>query len=232
LAVILVVALGIAALVGAYLDWLWWPVYRGFTLTLVAGALVVLAGVVGLVGRGIVRRIGLVGLAMGVGLLLGQNLGPSREPLIHTDGGSMTIRLISPVAAEATGPADCANVGGATEFQVNGRASLNLPDGDRVVEGAYVDLGDRWEAIGTGSRADGVLLEFWVTDRKIPDSGTPIVVVMRAAESSAVESRFTNEGGSIRFAGLVPNAVAGMTQGEPIDLSGTIEWTCGEVLHE
>jgi hypothetical protein len=229
---IVAIPLALAAVVGAYIDWMWWIPYQGFALTLGAGLLVIVAGTVSLVGRGMVRRIGLVGLAVGVGLLLGQNLGPSREPLIATDGGSMTIRLDSPVRAEATGPAFCINVASETEFQVNGNAILTLTHGDRVVEGAYVDLGDRWEALGRGSRANGVLLEFWITDRRIPDTGGPIGVVMGATEQSTVESTFANEGGSIRFAGLAPREVDGMPRGAPVDLAGTVEWTCGDVWIE
>jgi hypothetical protein len=54
------------------------------------------------------------------------------------------------------------------------------------------------------------------------------MVFMTANEASTVEPTFSNEGGSIRFAGLVPLVREGYTAGDPIDYSGTIEWTCGD----
>ena len=52
---------------------------------------------------------------------------------------------------------------------------------------------------------------------------------MEARESSTLESTFSNEGGSIRFADL--EALGGpVYTGESMDLAGTLEWTCGAAL--
>lgn len=77
-----------AAVVGAYLDWIWWPVYRGLSLTLAAIAILLAGGLLALIGRMIgrrvVRRVALTLLVVGVGLVASQNrrrngcVGPGR----------------------------------------------------------------------------------------------------------------------------------------------------------
>jgi hypothetical protein len=226
------IAIAVAALVGAYIDWIWWPVYQGLLLAFAAVAILVVGAIIAIVGSGIVRPIGLIVVSVGVGLVAGQNLGPSREPLIHTTGGAMILRLESPVVAEASGPADCTNVGSETEFQVSGGPRLELKPAERVVDQVYVTVGDRWDAIDDAPRKDGVRLDIAVTDLKIPDSGAPVMVVMGATGSSSLESTFSSEGGSLRFARLEPQSIDGMGGGAPVDLVGTIEWSCGEVMIE
>ena len=228
---ILVATLAIAAIVGAYVDWLWWPVYSGIVLTIVALTILVAGVIVAALGRGRVRRVGLLGLAVATGLLIGQNLGPTREPLIHTDGGTMTLRLELPIVATATGPADCTNVASEKEFQVNGTPNLRLNEMNRVWDSVYLTFGDRWEAIEDGPRKDGLRLSIWGTDLVIPADGAPSMVEMDAVESAIVEATFTNEGGSARFAKLAPRAGPDMNAA-PMDLAGSIEWTCGPVLQE
>jgi len=120
-----------AAILGAYLDWVWWPVYSGLMITIAAGLILIVAGLLALAARGNARRVALLGLAVGVGLLAGQNLGPSREPLISQPDGTITMELESPVVAVASGPADCTNVASATEFQVSGDPNLRLDSPDR-----------------------------------------------------------------------------------------------------
>ena len=228
---ILLATLAMAGLVGAYVDWLWWPVYSGIVLTIVALAIVVAGVIVAALGRGRVRRVGLVGLAVAAGLLLGQNLGPTREPLIYTDGGTMTLRLESPIVAASTGPANCTNVASETEFQVNGTPNLRLSEMNRVWDSVTLTFGDRWEAIEDGPRKDGLRLSIWGTDLAIPADGMPSMVEMDAAESAIVEATFTNEGGSARFSNLAPRAGPDMNAA-PMDLAGSIEWTCGPILQE
>jgi hypothetical protein len=223
------VAAGFA--LGAYGDWVWWPVYSGIVLTIGIIALLLVSAIVALAGRGVVRRIGLVGLALGIGLVAGQNLGPTREPLIQTQGGTMTLRLETPVEAVATGSAACTNVGTETEFAVDGGMALRLESLNRVLDGVYVNIGDRWDAIDDAPRKNGVRLGVTATEWRIPDDGVPSTVVMEADASSTIESTFSSDGGSIRFAGLVARIVTG-TSNEPLDLAGTIEWTCGEIVQE
>ena len=223
------VAAGFA--LGAYGDWVWWPVYSGFVLTIGIVALLLVSAIVALAGRGIVRRIGLLGLALGIGLAAGQNLGPTREPLIQTQGGTMTLRLGSPVEAVATGSAECTNVRTETEFAVSGGVTLRLEGLNRVLDGVYVNVGDRWDAIDDAPRKNGVRFGVTATDERIPDDGFPSTVVMEADASSTIESTFSSDGGSIRFAGLVARIGEGFSA-EPLDLAGTIEWTCGEVVQE
>ena len=228
---ILGASLVVAAIVGAYVDWLWWPVYKGLVLTLAAVAILVVAGILALAGRGNVRRGAMVGLAVGVGLLIGQTLGPTREPLILTDGGRMTLRLESPVVATATGPANCTNVVSETEYQVSGTPNLRLEEMNRVWDTVYITVGDRWEAIEEGPRKDGVRFSIWGTDLAIATDGAPSMAEMQAVESSIIDATFTNEGGSARFANLAPRAGPDLTAA-PMDLAGTIEWTCGPVVLE
>src|SRR5450759_4388700 len=70
----------VAAIVGAYLNWIWWAYDGWLMIILAAGAILLVGGILALIGRGIVRRIALVVLAVGIGLVAGQSLGPIREP--------------------------------------------------------------------------------------------------------------------------------------------------------
>lgn len=218
-----------AAILGAYLDWLWWPVYSGLMITIAAGLILIVAGLLALAGRGTIRRVALLGLAIGVGLVAGQNLGPSREPLIHQFGGTITMRLESPWVAVASGPADCTNVASATEFQVSGDPNLRLDNPGSDFVSIYLNVGDRWAAQGDAMRKDGLHLSIGITPALVPDEGKPTTIAMVASEASSVTSTFANEGGSIRFSGLVAQTGPDFS-GESMDLAGKIEWTCGEVL--
>ena len=226
---LVVATFGVAAVVGAYIDWMWWPDYSGFLLTLAAFAILLLGGLLALIGqirRGLIRRIGIVVLVVGVGLLAGQNLGPTREALIQQPDGTMTIHLTSPVVASATSLASCTNVASATEFSVDGDPNMRLDTPDQPFVQVYFNVGDRWDAIDDGPRKDGVRLDIGVTGALVTDKGKPATVAMVAAPSSTLESTFANAGGSIQFAGLVPKTGPGES-GESMDLAGTIEWTCG-----
>jgi len=219
----------VASIVGAYLDWLWWPVGHGLVITIAAAAILLAGGVGVLVSRGTVRRVSLAILVAGVGLLVGQNVGPSREPLVQS-GGTMSLRLESPVVATTTSPAICQNVASGTEFQVNGDPNMRLDstNGSPFVM-VYLNVGDRWDAIEDAPRKDGVRLTITIDSALVPDSGKPSSVAMEATASSTLESSFSNQGGSIHFAGLVPKNGPDFTGGS-MDLAGTIEWTCGQVV--
>ncbi len=219
----------LGTLVGAYLNWFWWEIgYRPLT-TILALATLVVGGVVWMIGRGMARRIALVVLAVGFGVLAGQSLGPGREPLLNHSAGTLTLRLHSPVAAVTTGSADCTTVASANEILVVG--ALDQPPGqlgspDTIV----VQLGDRWAFPRDTSRPDRVRLEVGVTTQLVPGSIKVLTKIgMEATPSSTLEATFSNEGGSIRFANLA--AVGGPAfTGEAMDLAGTLEWTCGPTL--
>jgi hypothetical protein len=226
---LVVAAFAVTAVVGAYIDWMWWPVYSGFVLTLAAFAILLLGGLLALVGqirRGMIRRIGFIGLVVGFGLLAGQNLAPSREALIQQPDGTMTIHLTSPMVSSATGPASCRNEASATEFSVEGDPNMRLDTPDQPFVQVYFNVGDRWNAIEDGPRKDGVRFDIGVTGAVVSDKGKPATVAMVTAPSSTLESTFANAGGSIHFGGLVPKTGLGES-GESMDLAGTIEWTCG-----
>src|SRR5665811_1007195 len=104
------------------------PDQRPSTATLAGGGIAAVLGRWS--GRASLKRAAVVVLAMGVGIVAGEALGPSREPLITAEGGTMALRLESPVAATATGPAICTNVASATEFNAAGDSNMTLDTPD------------------------------------------------------------------------------------------------------
>lgn len=134
----------VAAIVGAYLDWIWWPVYSSITITIAAVVVLLMGGIMALIGRvigrGVVGSIALVVLAAGIGLVVGQSLGPNREPLIQQTDGTLTLRLSSPVVGVATGPATCTNVASATEFVITGDPNIRLDTPDLPFVSVYVNV--------------------------------------------------------------------------------------------
>jgi hypothetical protein len=220
----------VAALAAAYMNWIWWvPSYGGGLLIALAAAVILaVGGIAALLGRryASAKRVALVVLAMGVGIVAGEALGPSREPLIYVDNGTMTLRLESPVAATATGPAICQNVASATEFAVSGDPNMRLDTPDRPFVSVFTDVGDRWKVLREAPRKDGVWLRIDVTGALVTDAGKSGTIGMQATGSSTMTSTFSNSGGSIRFAGLAAQSGPDFT-GESMDLAGTLEWTCG-----
>lgn len=74
---------------------------------------------------------------------------------------------------------------------------------------------------------DGVVLAIGITGARVSDDGKPSTIGMQAAPSSTLESAFSNEGGSVRFADLVAQAGPDFNGGS-LNFAGMIEWTCGE----
>ncbi len=222
----------LAGLMGAYGGWILWDQEAsGIMIPIGAIALLLIGGVLVLVsrfvGRVVLRRVALVLVAAAVGLLVGYGIGPKREPLIQQFGGTLTLHLESPVVADATGPVYCTNVASATEFNISGDPNNRLETPDRPFVSVYVNVGDRWEILRDVPRKDGVLLNIGITGVLVTDpSGKPGTVGMQATEASTLESKFSNEGGSIRFANLAPQTGFDYN-GESMDLAGTLEWTCG-----
>jgi hypothetical protein len=217
----------VAALVGAYLDWLWWVAYKGLMITLMAIGLLIVGGIVAMIRRRLIRRTGLVILAAGIGLLIGQIAGPSREPLLYQLDGTITLHLESPVEGTATGAVNCTNVASQTEFQVSGDPNVRL-DTDRSFVWISIDTGDRWAALDSGPRSNGVSLWIAVTPEAVTDKG-PATIGMHATQGSTVDATFANQGGRLRFSGLEPISGPDYT-GASLDLAGTIEWSCGPAM--
>ena len=163
-------------------------------------------------------------LAIGGGLLVGQNLGPTRAPLLYSDG-TMTITLDGPDQVAATGPASCSVVADGSELSISGDPNLQLTTAGDPFVSIYFDQGDRWEAIYGGPRADGVRLVITVTPRAVPADGKPGTIGMGADATSSVTIDADATGGVLRFADLVPLTGVDYT-GEAMDLSGQIEFLC------
>ena len=214
-----------ASVLGAYLDWIWWPVYSGITITIAAIVILVPAGPIAAIGRGKVRSLGVIALVVGMGLLAGQNLGPSREPLIQSFNGTMTVHLDTPVVATASGSASCSTVASGTEISVSGDPNMQLDTPDQPLLSVYLNKGDRWEANDNAPRKNGVRLELGLDGRLVPADGKPVATEMQVGPSSTVVVSFSNTAGSIRFADLVAKTGPDST-GDSIDISGLIEWTC------
>jgi hypothetical protein len=221
----------IAAVVGAYLDWTWWEVYNGVVITLGAAALLV-AAVVLLVPRRS-RPVGLVLGAAAIGLIVGQNLGPSRSPLTVVEG-TVALSLTSPVAAEGTAPATCTLSQDGRELSVSGDPNLRLAilasdpnapsDVDqRAFVGAFVTVGDRWEPL---ARRDDLAEVSFLVGSAAAGAGETWMV---SDGTSFLDLAWDPAGGSVAFDGLVPDsrhADAPVAPSDPIDLAGTMTWTC------
>lgn len=227
---LLLVLIAAAAVVGGYLDWIWWHPTRGIVVTLAAGALLLLAGGLALARRPLVNRVALGAAALGIGLLIGQALGPTREP-IQLSAGTMTIELDSPVPSSATGPADCQVVPSGDHLQVSGdpNTRLNIPDVDRERSPTIVpsiSFGDMW-APDVGRRGDEIAFSLRVESTfEIGDAG-PTGVVLRSGPSSELTATRSGNSGTLSFSGLtVSDGEAGAVLGVHGDVSGSIEWTC------
>lgn len=228
----MLVAVGlVAAAIGAYLDWLWWLPYQGIVVTLVAIGAVLLAGLLFLLRRALTTRLAFIGLAIGIGLLMGQWLGPSREPLF-LDSGTMTLHLSGPIEADASGPANCQMVASGEELQVSGDTNIRLEiDGMDPQEYPLVSpsfaFGDRWQP-DEGSREDGRVVTIYMNAALEPADGAPTELWLTSSPSSTLQAGELGNAGTVQFSGLV------VSQGEVEailgadgDVTGTLEWRCG-----
>jgi len=228
--VALVIVAAVAAVAGAVFHWQLWDGESAAVLMLGVASLLVLAvivGVTGLLARVRPLRIGAVVLLVaGIGMVVGIVAGPSREPLMQQFGGTMTLTLDSPVAATATGPADCTNVASGTEFSVSGDANMRLETPDRPFVMVFANGGDRWAARSDAPRSDGIRFQIEIQPQAVPADGKPTSGVYVATSASKVETTFDRDGGRIRFSGLAPQ----VTSMPVMPYEGTLEWTCGPVL--
>jgi hypothetical protein len=227
----LVALFAAAAAVGAYSDWEWWQPYSGLTITLAAGAILIVAVLLAVVGRARRRGMASAVAVVGLGLLAGQNLGPSR-PALEQSQGRMTVTLTSPRSTTGSIAAYCSMDAGATELLVYSDANLRLdvvPDDPSIPADVdqrefalfEVSVGERW-IDGSVRRPDDLVLSALVgrVEADAPESR------MSSDPSSRLDLAWTAGGGTMTFAGLVLDTRFKDASGGAIDLAGTIEWTC------
>ena len=229
---VLVAAAIIGVAVGAYLDWRMWHPSSGIVVTIGAVGLL-LVGALALASRWQpIRPVAYGLLAIGIGAILGQNLGPARPPISQV-GGTITIELTEPAdAAPITGRADCQLTPDGANFQVSGDPNLRLQLGDQPLEArdpiqVALARGDMWEH-GAGSRDDGWSLLFIIGDAG-PFIGNemPAEVAMASDASSALTGTGDQDAGSVTFSGLVETDVGlGTGETDSVPLSGTLSWSC------
>ena len=229
LALLLVVGLAAAA-IGAYLDWLWWHPTQGIVITLVAIAAILLAGLLFLFRRSLTTRLAFIGLAIGIGLLVGQWLGPSREPLI-LDSGRMTLHLTGPIQVDATGSATCQMVASGDELQVsmdpNTRLEIEgLEPQEYPFASASFAFGDRWQP-DEDRREDGLVLSITMGAAFEPASGPIPELLLHAGPSSTLEAGELSNVGAVQFSELViSQGDVESILGVDGDVTGTLEWSC------
>lgn len=227
---LLLIPLAVGAVVGAYLDWMWWHPSSGILITIAAGGLLVLS-VLAWTSRWNPIRLAVLWVALfAIGLLLGQNFGPSRPPITLVSG-SLAVELAEPADAQpAAGSADCQLTPDGRNFQVSGDPNIRVEIGDQPREEqdnlqVSIARGDMWQH--GEPRSDGWSLIVAVSDTgPFTDDEVPDIWYMTSAPSSELTGDGTQAAGSLAFDGLVLNA--GQSQGvdEPIEVSGTIEWSC------
>jgi len=227
----LLLAAGVAA--GAYGDWINWHPMDALMVTLAALGILLVAGVLAALRRRVTRPVAFGLLAVGIGVLVGQIVGPSRPALIG-NAGTVTVTLEGPKATTGNHDATCELTEAGTELQVGSDLNLRLDviDDDpnapadidqREFVGISVTVGDRWRDRGIRLSDD---VDLWIMVSRV-EADLP-ATVMVADDASSIDIEWTNNGGTLRFAGLVSEPVNdGDPAGEPIDLRGTIEWTCG-----
>jgi len=227
---LLIVAGLVAAAIGAYLDYEWWHPTQGIVITLVAIGVLLVAGLLFLFRRSITTSLAFIGLAIGVGLLIGQWIGPEREPL-QLASGSMTLHLDGPIQADATGDADCQTVASGEEFQVtmdpNTRLQMEgVPDEELPFVSASFAYGDRWQP-EQDAREDGLILSIYMNSALVAADGSPTELWLDSASTSTIEHRQTGNNEIVLFSGLaVSEGEVAAILGVDGDVTGTLEWTC------
>ncbi len=222
----------IAAVAAAWGDWILWESYSGIMITFAVAGLLIVAVVFAVIPRRLTRRIGLLVAAVALGGLAGQNLGPAR-PTLTVSQGLVTVTLTSPRAATGSAPATCELDDRATELSMWGDPNLRLDilpadptapsDIDqRSFVAIGVSVGDRWMD-GPDRRSDDVLVGAMISGSMGKDAETRMV----SGRASSIDLAWTAAGGTVRFGGLTRDTRYAEATGDPIDLAGTITWTCG-----
>lgn len=227
-ALVLIALVGMA--VGAYLDWLWWHPTSGILITIAAGGLLVLAALAWSNRLTLVRPAALGVVALAIGLLLGQSLGPSRPPITPVSG-RLAIQVTEPANDQpAEGPADCQLTPDGRNFLLSGDPNIRVEIGDQAREEQdavqiSVARGDMWQY--GEPRSDGWSLIVAVSDSgPFTDEAVPGIWYLESAPSSDLFGEGTQAAGSIRFGGLILNTSQSQGTDQPLEISGTIEWSC------
>ena len=229
---VLIALAALAAVVGGYLDWLWWHPTQGIVITLVAIGLILLAAALALFRRPITGSAAMVALALGAGLLIGQTVGPARE-LPQPSIGSMTLTLNEPIEAVATGPANCQTVSAGDQLYVSQDVNTRMPIEGEPAEryplvSAGFSSGDMW-APEFGRRPDELVVEIYLNSSFETADGAPTELWLRSDATTELTPTLTGNDGAVAFSGLV------LTEGDlqsmigaAGEVSGTLEWTCGD----
>jgi hypothetical protein len=174
---------------------------------------------------------GILPLALGavVGLSLGMALGPSREQPRYSRG-TMTVTLERPVSIAAqTMDADCSSVASGRHVRVaggDGGDPVLLENGRGLT--LMVSVGDMW-ALNRDGRSDHLRLDGVIQ----PARGTPVTdvpdnIVLGSTDTSTLSVEHDGLTGTMTFGGLMGHPDGAPDAREPVDLGGTIAWTCEE----
>ena len=222
----------LGAAIGAYLDWRMWHPMSGIVVTFGALAILLVGALAWAARSPRIRPIAFGVLAFGAGVVLGQNLGPSRPPISLVEG-RMTIELTNPAnAAPISGRADCQLTPDGRNFEISGDPNLRIKIGDQRMEerdALQVALarGDMWD-YGAESRDDGWSLLTIVSDTgPFTDDEVPTNIAMASDATSDLVASGDQRAGSIRFSGLVGTDVGlGDPPASSEALAGTLTWSC------
>jgi hypothetical protein len=219
---------GVAA--GAYLDWLMWSPSSGIVVTIGAIGLLLVGALAWSSQWRPIRPAALWVAAFGIGILLGQNFGPSRPPITLT-AGRVDLQLTEPAGAQPTGGrADCQLTPDGQNFAISGDPNVRIKIGDQTREEQdavqiSIARGDMWQY--GEPRSDRWSLIVAVSDTgPFTEDDIPGLWFMESGPASELVATGAQAAGSIRFDGLVLDASQSQGADQPLDLSGTIEWTC------
>lgn len=222
--------LGYAA--GAYLRWTFWFTMDTIITWFLIVVIVVAGAILVLIPRRLTRLAGAALLVFGLAAAVAQFIGPSRPELLDRYG-ELTLTTTSPMPGEASIEAWCRSDAAGTEMTLSGDINMRLDvwdDGEELLDGidenefvgVFIETGDRWRRNSRYSRADNLFLTIIVS----PVLASQGEVRLVATDASDLELEWTPAGGTLRFAGLQTISEDPEIQPEPVDMAGTVTWTC------
>ena len=229
----LLVALGVGAAAGAYLDWYMWHPMSAIVVSFGLAVLVLVGGLAAIARGRRIRPAGLVLLALAVGGFAGQALGPSRPPTHRTDTGSLRLTLTGPMEFDAAGDATCGLVDEGSQILVDpGEFGTTRASAEADFLYANVAIGDMWDFGDPLARPDHVSVTIRVVKAVVLDDAKPTETIHTTDRASVVTLGPTsNQGGSITFANLVVEDPFAPSPTAPRrEFAGTISWTCGPIV--
>jgi hypothetical protein len=215
-----------AVAAGAWLDWHLWHPMSGITITIGAIFALVMALVLWLARRPFARGLAAVALAVGIGLIAGQVLGPSRPELSIVDG-TMTIRIDVDPAAERTGRATCSTEAAGDQLQAGNDPNEGRPSESADFISVSISIGDRWDFMRQGARPDHLRV-FISVGAAVATAARGLDEVVHASDAaSELIAETRGNVGTMRFANLaLVDGATGRFTAQRSTLRGTIEWTC------